>query len=84
MSAAIKPGWVLPTTRAMTSRELTICAGLALAAWGHLLVHELLGATAAWVRLDARFPAAWRSSPAFAGICLLTVGALCVLVPVLG
>jgi hypothetical protein len=67
----------------MTSRELIICAGLALAAWGHLLLHELLGMAAAWVRVDARFPSAWRSSPGFAGVCLLSLGALCVLVPVL-
>jgi hypothetical protein len=38
----------------------------------------------AWMRLDARFPPAWRSSPGFAGVCLLTLGALCVLVPALG
>jgi hypothetical protein len=68
----------------MTSRELIILTGLAVAAWGHLLVHELLGAGAAWVRIDSRFPAAWRSSPAFAGASLLVVGAPCVLIPALG
>ncbi|HYZ81719.1 MAG TPA: hypothetical protein VE571_10640 [Solirubrobacteraceae bacterium] len=68
----------------MTSRELVICAGLVIAAWGHLLVHELLGAASAWVRIDECFPPAWRSSPRFAGACLLGLGALCVLVPALG
>jgi hypothetical protein len=68
----------------MTSRELIVLVGLALAAWGHLLVHELLGMDAAWVRVDSRFPAAWRSSPSFAGACLLVVGAVCVLIPALG
>jgi hypothetical protein len=68
----------------MTSRELIILTGLALAAWGHLLVHELFGMAAAWVRLDGRFPPAWRSSPRLAGACLLAFGALCVLVPALG
>lgn len=74
----------MPTTWVMTSRELVICAGLAIAAWGHLLVHELFGAPDAWARMDARFPITWRSSPRFAGACLLGLGALCVLVPALG
>ena len=68
----------------MTSRELIILAGLAVAAWGHLLVHELFGVATAWVRVDSRFPEAWRSSPRFAGACLLVLGALCVLIPALG
>jgi hypothetical protein len=68
----------------MTSRELIILCGLALAAWGHLLVHELFGVDVVWVRMDARFPEAWRSHPRFAGACLLVLGALCVLVPALG
>jgi hypothetical protein len=68
----------------MTSRELIILTGLALAAWGHLLVHELFGVAAAWVRIDSRFPAEWRSSPRCAGVCLLAVGVLCVLIPALG
>jgi hypothetical protein len=68
----------------MTSRELIILTGLALAAWGHLLVHELFGVATAWIRVDSWFPSAWRSSPRFAGACLLVVGAVCVLVPVLG
>jgi hypothetical protein len=79
-----RPGDELPTTRDMTSRELIILAGLALAACGHLLVHELLGVASAWVRIDARFPAASRSSPVFAGACLLVLGAVFVLVPALG
>jgi hypothetical protein len=68
----------------MTSRELIILSGLALAAWGHLLVHELLGVATAWVRVDSWFPASWRSSPRFAGACLLVLGAICVLIPTLG
>lgn len=80
----IKATEALPTTNDMTSRELIILAGLALAAWGHLLVHELFGMATAWIRIDDRFPPAWRSSPTFAGACLLGVGALCVLVPTLG
>lgn len=80
----VKATDALPTTDDMTSRELIILAGLALAAWGHLLVHELFGMATAWVRIDDRFPAAWRSSPAVAGACLLTVGAVCVLIPALG
>ena len=68
----------------MTIQELVICAGLGLAAWGHLLVHELLGMATTWVRIDGRFPPAWRTSPRFAGACLLTLGTLCVLIPALG
>jgi hypothetical protein len=68
----------------MISRELTICIGLVVAAWGHLLMHDLFGVAAAWVRMDARFPPAWRSAPGIAGACLLGLGALCVLVPALG
>jgi hypothetical protein len=68
----------------MTSRELIILSGLALAAWGHLLVHELWGAHTVWVRLDARFPAASRSHPRLAGACLLVLGAIGVLIPALG
>ena len=68
----------------MTSRELIILTGLALAAWGHLLVHELFGVATVWIRIDARFPPGWRSSPTFAGASLLLVGALCVLIPALG
>ena len=68
----------------MSTQELVICAGLALAAWGHLLLHELFGAASAWVRIDTRFPPAWRSSPGVAGACLLALGTLCVLIPALG
>jgi hypothetical protein len=68
----------------MTGRELIILTGLAMAAWGHLLVHELFGVATAWVRIDARFPSAWRSHPRFAGACLLVLGAVGVLIPALG
>lgn len=68
----------------MTTQELIICVGLALAAWGHLLLHGLFGMATVWVRVDARFPPAWRSSPGFAGACLLALGTLGVLIPALG
>jgi hypothetical protein len=68
----------------MNSRELVILTGLALAAWGHLLVHELFGVATVWVRMDARFPPGWRSHPRFAGACLLVLGAVGVLIPALG
>jgi hypothetical protein len=61
-----------------------IVAGLGLAGWGHLLVHDVLGAADAWCRADERFPPHMRSTPAFAGRTLLTIGALLVLVPILG
>ena len=68
----------------MTTQELIICVGLALGAWGHLLLHGLFGMATAWVRIDARFPPAWRSSPGFAGASLLALGTLGVLIPALG
>lgn len=68
----------------MVSQTFAILIGLALAGWGHLLVHDLLGAAAAWTRVDERFPPAARSSPSFAGGTLLIVGAMLVLVPLLG
>lgn len=61
-----------------------IVLGLGLAGWGHLLVHDLLGAGAAWRRLDDRFPPGWRTEAAFGGGLLLVLGALLVLTPVLG
>jgi hypothetical protein len=68
----------------MHSRELIVLAGIALAAYGHLLLHEMWGAVTVWARMDDRFPPAWRSSPPLAGGALLVLGALFVLVPVLG
>jgi hypothetical protein len=65
-------------------QTLVIVTGLALAGWGHLLLHDLLGSTAAWSRADERFPVSFRSSPAFAGRALLVMGALLVVIPVLG
>jgi hypothetical protein len=47
-------------------------------------VHDLLGAANAWTRADEMFPPVLRSSPAFAGRLLLTLGAVLVLIPVLG
>ena len=68
----------------MGAQILVIAAGLGLAGWGHLLVHDVLGAADAWCRADQRFPPHLRSTPSFAGRMLLTVGALLVLVPILG
>lgn len=68
----------------MINQTLVIVTGLALAACGHMLVHNFLGAARAWVRADQQFPAAIRSSPSFAGTVLLLVGALLVIVPVCG
>jgi hypothetical protein len=68
----------------VVDRSLVIVTGLALAAWGHLLVHDLLGAARAWVRADERFPPSWRSSPTFAGRAMLVIGAVLVLVPIFG
>jgi hypothetical protein len=68
----------------MTTRDLVILFGLALAAWGHLLLHELSAAVTVWTRMEAPLPPAWRSPPSLAGGTLLVVGALCVLTPVLG
>jgi hypothetical protein len=68
----------------MIDPTLVIVTGLAFAAWGHLLVHDLLGAANAWTRADDRFPALLRSSPAFAGRALLVMGTVLVLVPILG
>lgn len=68
----------------MSLQSLVILAGLLLAACGHLLVHNLLGAPRAWNWADGRFPAPWRSAPPVAGAALLVLGALGVLVPVLG
>jgi len=63
---------------------LAIVLGLGLAGWGHLLVHDLLGAGAIWRRLDDRFPPGWRSEAPFGGALLLALGTLLVLAPVLG
>ena len=68
----------------MINQTFVIVTGLVLAAWGHLLVHDLLGAAAAWTRADARFPPVLRSSPIFAGRAMLVMGAVLVLVPVFG
>jgi hypothetical protein len=63
---------------------VVMLVGLGLACWGHLLLHDVLGAAAAWTRLDNLFPPAMRSTPSFAGGTLLFLGALLVAVPVLG
>lgn len=68
----------------MVSQTLLIVIGLGLAGWGHLLSHDLLGAADAWTRVDDLFPPTLRSSPSFAGWALLIMGAVLVLVPVLG
>jgi hypothetical protein len=68
----------------MVNQLLVIVTGLAFAAWGHLLVHDLLGAAGAWERVDERFPPSMQTSPSFAGGWLLVMGALLVLAPMLG
>jgi hypothetical protein len=68
----------------MISQTFVIVVGLGLAAWGHFLVHDVLGAAGAWTRVDNLFPPALRSSPSFAGALLLLMGGMLVLVPVLG
>jgi hypothetical protein len=68
----------------MISQTLVMLIGLGLAGWGHLLVHDLLGAADAWSRADALFPATLRTSPSFAGGVLLLMGGMLVLVPALG
>lgn len=66
----------------MINQTLVIVTGLALAAGGHVLVHNFLGAATAWVRADQQFPAVMRSPPNFAGTVLLLLGAVLVLIPV--
>lgn len=68
----------------MLEQIFLIAMGLGLAGWGHLLVHDLLGAAGAWARVEELFPDVLRSTPAFAGALLLSLGAMLVLVPVLG
>ena len=68
----------------MTYQTLVIVTGLAVAGWGHLLVHDLLGAATAWSRADGRFPPAMQSTPWFAGRVMLLMGAVLVLAPMLG
>ena len=67
----------------MAHREFVILIGIALAAWGHLLVNELRVATASWTRMDELLSPTWRTPPSLAGRCLLILGSLCVLVPIL-
>lgn len=65
----------------MVTQTFVILVGLGFAGWGHLLVHDLLGAADAWVRVDEMFPPMLRTTPAFAGGILLAMGAMLVLVP---
>jgi len=68
----------------MISQTFVMLIGLAIAGWGHFLVHDLRGASDAWCRADSRFPPVLRTAPSFAGAVLLTMGALLVLVPAVG
>jgi len=68
----------------MPLQDVVITASLALAACGHLLVHEVPAAAVVWNWLDGHFPAAWRSAPPVAGLLLLVLGSVGVVVPVLG
>lgn len=67
----------------MPLQYVVMLAGLALAACGHLLVHEVRTAAGVWNWLDGRFPPSWRSAPPLAGRLLLALGAVGVLAPVL-
>jgi hypothetical protein len=67
----------------MALSDIVVVLGLALAGAGHLLVHEVRGAAAAWNRLDGLFPAAWRAAPPLAGTALLGLGTLGVLLAML-
>ncbi|MGA9859569.1 MAG: hypothetical protein WBQ18_17020 [Solirubrobacteraceae bacterium] len=67
----------------MTHTEFSLCIGLLLAACGHLLMHELLGAAVVWRRLDDCLPAVMRTPESLAGAALLSAGAACVLTAVL-
>lgn len=68
----------------MINQTVLILLGLGIAAWGHLLVHDLLGSAGAWTRVDELFPPAFRSSPSLAGVVLLIIGATLVLIPATG
>lgn len=57
--------------------------GLALAAWGHAILHDWCGAALAWDRLEAAFPAPMRSPATLGGGMLLVTGALLVIGPAL-
>jgi|GEM_PF-6475492 len=65
-------------------QTLVIVTGLALAAWGHMLVHDLLGAARAWRRVDDLFPVVLRSAPAFAGRVMLLAGSVLVMAAMFG
>ena len=65
------------------NQTIVMITGLALAGWGHLLLHDLFGAAAAWSRVDQNFPPAVQSSPSFAGVTLLLIGAVLVALPAL-
>ena len=67
----------------MPLQYIVLLAGLFLAACGHLLVHDVRGAALVWNRLDARFPASWRSAPPLAGTLLLALGTVGVIAAVL-
>lgn len=68
----------------MITQMLVMLLGLGLAGWGHLLVHDLFGSGAAWSRADSVFPELLQTTPAFAGIVLLVMGAMLVVVPAVG
>jgi hypothetical protein len=63
----------------MGLRDVLILCGLAVAAWGHLLLGDRHLAATAWRKLDDLFPPALRSTETVAGAGLLAMGAFCVL-----
>ena len=68
----------------MIYQTFVIAIGLAVAAWGHLVLNDLLGAASGWTRLDSHFPATTQTTPDFAGHALVIMGGLLVLAPILG
>jgi hypothetical protein len=79
-TAARRQARAAPSVKAIMSlHDLVVLCGLALAAWGHLLLGERRLAVAVWRRLDDLFPAAVRSSAPVAGVGLLAMGGFCVI-----
>lgn len=68
----------------MSAADLLMLIGLGLAAWGHVLLHNLFGAAVAWRRVDDQFPPSFRSPAPVAGVFLLCLGTMSVLLPILG
>jgi hypothetical protein len=68
----------------MSSQAAIVLVGVALAAWGHLILHERRLPADAWRWLDDRFPVALRSETHLAGPTLLLLGALTAVMGMVG